>query len=44
VQIALGYNAKDSPSAGAWHIPNGVLIFGLTTWQLLLARRMASTE
>jgi hypothetical protein len=30
-QIGLGYGVKDgSAEAGAWHVPNGVLIFGLS--------------
>ena len=44
VQIALGYSGRDEASAVAWHVPNGVLIFGLATWQLMLAHRMATTE
>jgi len=44
VQIALGYSAEDSASAGAWHIPNGVLLFGLSLWQVTLVRRMATSE
>jgi hypothetical protein len=28
-QIGLGYGIRNSLDAGAWHIPNGVLIFGL---------------
>jgi hypothetical protein len=31
-QVGLGYSGRDSLGARAWHIPNGVLIFGLTTW------------
>jgi hypothetical protein len=29
VQLALGYSDRDSGQAAAWHVPNGVLIFGL---------------
>ena len=43
-QIGLGYSADEETVAGAWHIPNGVLIFGLAMWQLTLVRRMATTE
>src|SRR3712207_3195832 len=29
IQIGLGYQVRDgSGEAGAWHVPNGVLIFG----------------
>jgi hypothetical protein len=30
VQIALGYSGDESRQALSWHVPNGVLIFGLT--------------
>lgn len=30
VQLALGYAGNDGGQAAAWHVPNGVLIFGLT--------------
>lgn len=36
-QIGLGYAGRDSVEAAAWHIPNGVLAFGLATHQLALA-------
>ena len=33
IQIALGYQLRDgSGEAGAWHVPNGVLIFGLSVF------------
>ena len=31
VQYGLGFATRDSANAAAWHIPNGVLIFGLAT-------------
>ena len=31
VQIGLGYAGRESADAAAWHVPNGVLIFGLST-------------
>lgn len=31
VQIALGYGTRDSADATAWHIPNGVLLMGIST-------------
>jgi hypothetical protein len=31
-QIGLGYGIRDNLEAGAWHIPNGVLIFGLSVF------------
>jgi hypothetical protein len=29
-QLGLGYVGRESGEAAAWHVPNGVLIFGLT--------------
>ena len=34
VQIGLGYSGRDSTGAAAWHIPNGVAIFGLAVYQV----------
>jgi hypothetical protein len=31
-QIGLGYSGRESADALAWHIPNGVAIFGLSVW------------
>lgn len=45
-QIGLGYAGRESVEAAAWHIPNGVLAFGLSVHQLTLAwssRRAAVT-
>ncbi|HZQ34356.1 MAG TPA: hypothetical protein VFD32_00370 [Dehalococcoidia bacterium] len=40
VQLALGYGGFDSANqARALHLPNGLLIFGVATWNLVLARR-----
>jgi len=36
-QIGLGYAGRDSVEAAAWHIPNGVLAFGLAIHQVTLA-------
>src|SRR5215218_1167061 len=30
VQLALGYSGRDGGQAAAWHVPNGVLVFGLS--------------
>ncbi len=39
-QIGLGYAARSGPDAiTAVHIPFGVAIFGLTTWQLAVLRQ-----
>lgn len=38
-QIGLGYVGRDSIDAAAWHIPNGVLLMGLSAFQLSEARR-----
>jgi hypothetical protein len=29
-QLGLGYGGRESTQAAAWHVPNGVLIFGLS--------------
>lgn len=29
VQLALGYSGRNGGQAAAWHVPNGVLIFGI---------------
>lgn len=36
-QIGLGYAGRSTAEAAAWHIPNGVLAFGLTVHQVHLA-------
>lgn len=43
-QIGLGYTGRESATAAALHIPNGVLIFGVTTalLTLTLTRRVAT--
>ncbi len=38
-QVGLGFVGRDTASAAAWHIPVGVAIFGLTTYQLALVRQ-----
>ncbi len=44
-QIGLGYSGRDGGQAAAWHIPNGVLIFGLTVSNMsFLARYRRDTE
>lgn len=32
-QIGLGYVGRETPDAAAWHIPNGVLLMMLSTYQ-----------
>jgi membrane protein YdbS with pleckstrin-like domain len=40
-QISLGYSLTDgSAEAGAWHVPNGVLIFGLSVFLISLLPRL----
>lgn len=36
-QLGLGYAGRESLDAAAWHIPSGVLAFGLAVWNLTLA-------
>lgn len=33
-QVGLGFVGRDTAAAAAWHIPVGVAIFGLATYQL----------
>lgn len=44
IQIGLGYSADETPSATEWHVPNGVLIFGLSIYQMSLLRRLRTVE
>ena len=43
-QIGLGYAGRDSAEAAAWHVPNGVLAFGLAVHQLNLSGRLRRQE
>jgi hypothetical protein len=36
-QIGLGYSGRESAGAASWHVPNGVLIFGVSAASLALA-------
>jgi hypothetical protein len=36
-QIGLGYSTRDSIDALAWHLPNGVLLMGVTTATAVIA-------
>jgi hypothetical protein len=38
-QVGLGYVGRETTAAAAWHIPLGVTIFGLSTYQVGLLRR-----
>jgi len=38
-QVGLGYVGRETTAAAAWHIPVGVTIFGLSTYQLAALRR-----
>lgn len=38
-QIGLGYAGRSSAEAAAWHIPNGVAIFGLAVYNVTATRR-----
>ena len=38
-QVGLGYVGRETATAAAWHIPVGVTIFGLSTYQLATLRR-----
>lgn len=36
-QLGLGYSGRESSAAASWHVPNGVLIFGVSAALLVLA-------
>lgn len=38
-QVGLGYVGRETTMAAAWHVPVGVAIFGLATFQLSELRR-----
>jgi hypothetical protein len=38
-QVGLGFVGRETAAAASWHIPVGVAIFGLTTYQLALLTR-----
>lgn len=39
-QIGLGYAGRQSADAAAWHVPTGVLAFGIAVYQLNLVQRL----
>jgi len=39
-QLALGYSGRNGGQAAAWHVPTGVLIFGLTAGNASLVSRL----
>lgn len=43
-QVGLGYVGREQLEAAAWHIPNGVLLMALSTyqWATLQARRASA--
>lgn len=38
-QVGLGYAGRSTAEAAAWHIPNGVAIFGLAVYNITATRR-----
>jgi hypothetical protein len=38
-QVGLGFVGRETAAAAAWHIPIGVAVFGLTTYQLAILTR-----
>ena len=43
-QTGLGYSGRDSADAASWHIPNGVLIFGLAVAVAALASQLRTGD
>ncbi len=44
VQMALGYTGRDHPNAAAWHVPMGVLIFGIAVFSASFLTLGAGSE
>lgn len=42
-QIGLGYVGRDTADAAALHVPNGVLLMGLSTYQFAAVRHRTAT-
>jgi hypothetical protein len=40
-QVGLGYVGRETLAAASWHIPVGVAIFGLSTYQMAVLTRRA---
>ena len=44
MQIGLGYSTRDSAEAAVWHIPLGVLLFGLVTALMALVLQLRASD
>ncbi len=44
IQIALGFSGRDSTTPAAWHVFNGVLIFGLTAADNMMIFRLGRLD
>jgi len=42
-QVGLGYVGRETAEAAAWHVPNGVLLMALSTYQLAVLQQRVST-
>jgi hypothetical protein len=42
-QVGLGYVGREAAAAAAWHVPNGVLIMALASYQLALLSGLTGT-
>jgi hypothetical protein len=43
-QVGLGYVGRDTLEAAAWHVPNGVLLMALSTYQLAVLQQRVSAR
>jgi len=43
-QVGLGYVGRETAEAAAWHVPNGVLLMALSTYQLAVLQQRASAR
>lgn len=43
-QVGLGYIGRETLEAAAWHVPNGVLLMALSTYQLAVLQQRVSAR
>jgi len=43
-QVGLGYVGRETAEAAAWHVPNGVLLMALSTYQLAVLQQRVSAR
>jgi len=43
-QVGLGYVGRETAAAAAWHVPNGVLLMAISTYQLAVLHQRVSAR